>query len=139
MHGRNEVVFEPCLIVDLGGSDFTVDFAVKEVGVLRGRVVAPDRHLLHIVDARTGLLRNLSHGTVVIEAGHCRELLVRDIRSRVHGDQCVGIRRVTNNQDLDVLAGIVIDGFALRAEDATVGFEQVGPFHTVAARHGTHE
>ena len=45
LHGRDEVVLEPGLVVDHLGGVLAADLGVEEVGVLGGRVVAPDRHL----------------------------------------------------------------------------------------------
>ena len=43
--GRDEVVLDPGLVAhDLGGVA-AADLGVEQVGVLRGGVVAPDRHL----------------------------------------------------------------------------------------------
>ena len=102
-------------------------------------MVAPDRHVGDIVDGRTSLLGDLRHGSVVIETHHGRELLRVEIWRRSLGDQSVGVGRVSDNQNLHVLAGVVVDGLALRAENATVGFEKVGALHSVLARHGAYE
>ena len=70
LDGRDEVVLEPGLVVDQLGGVLAGDLAVEQVGVLRRRVVAPDRHLLDVGHVHAELGGELSDGPVVIEPGH---------------------------------------------------------------------
>ncbi len=68
LHGGDEVSGQPgvvgdCLLDGLAGNS-----AVGDVRVLRGRVVAPDDHVLHLADRCPGALRHLSARHVSI--GH---------------------------------------------------------------------
>ena len=49
------------------------------------------------------LARQLADGTVVVEAGHRREPLRVEIGCVAHRDQRVGVGRVADDEDLDVL------------------------------------
>ncbi len=78
------------------------DLAVEQVGVLGGRVVAPDRHPGDVGDGLAGLGGQLRHRPVVIQARHGGELGVGDVGRVVHRDQAVGVGRVADNQHLDI-------------------------------------
>ena len=89
------------------------------------------------VDA--GLLRELGQRAVVVQAGHRGEALGRHVRGGGLRDQRVGVGRVADDQDLDVVRGVVVDGLALRLEDAAVGLQQVTALHALGARAGADE
>ena len=44
LHGRDELLLDPRLVDEIARG-LAVDLGVEHVGVLRGRVVAPDRHV----------------------------------------------------------------------------------------------
>ena len=125
-------------LTSLGGV-LPVDLGVEDVGVLRGRVVAPDRHLADVGDGDAGLGGELRDGAVVVEAGQRREALARDVRGVAHRDERVGVGRVAGHRDADVVGGVVVQGLALTGEDAAVGLEQVAALHAGAARAGADE
>ena len=58
LHGRDEVLLDPGLI-DQIRRGLPVDLRVEHVGILRGRVVAPDRHARHRRDRHADLGREL--------------------------------------------------------------------------------
>ena len=63
----------------------------------------------------------------------------RSVRHAVgvaHRDQRVGVGRVADDEDLDVIRRAGGDRLALRLEDAAVGLEQVGALHALLARAG---
>ncbi len=136
---RDVGVGQPGLVVDEFGGVLPVDLAVEQVRVLRGRVVAPDRHLLDVVDRGTGLRRQLAERTVVVEAGHRLDLTRVDVGGVGQRDQGVGVGRVAHDEGLDVLRRRVVDRLALRTEDAAVGLEEIGALHAGLAGHGAHE
>ena len=86
-----------------------------------------------------GLLRELRERAVVVEAGHRGEALGRYVRGGGLGDQRVGVGRVADDEDLDVVRGVVVDGLALRLEDAAVGLEQVAALHALGTGAGADE
>ena len=139
LHGRDEVVLEPGLVVDSSAAFLPDDLAVEEVGVLRRRVVAPDRHLLDVGDVHVELGGELADGTVVVEPGHRGESRRVDLGRVVHGDQAVGVRRVADHEDLDVGSGAVGQRLALPREDLAVDRQQVGALHPRLAGHGADE
>ena len=51
------------------------------------------------------------------------------------GDQRIGVRRVADDEDLDVALGAARQRLALRLEDPAVGRQQVGALHALLARH----
>jgi hypothetical protein len=52
------------------------------------------------------------------------------------GDQGVGVGRVADDQDADVVRGVGVDGLTLRLEDAAVGLEEVTALHALGAGAG---
>ena len=105
LHGRDEVLFDPGLI-DPRRRGLPFDLRVEHVGVLSGRVIAPDRHPRHGRDRYADLGRELSAvRPVVVEPGHCREPLARDRARVVHRDQAVGVRRVADHEHAHVVGG----------------------------------
>src|SRR5690606_7216004 len=123
--------------VDLVHGYLAIHQAVVQVWVLGAGVVAPDGHLLDVVDGLAELVGQLRHATVVVEAGHGGELARVDVRRVALGDQGVGVGRVADYQHLDVTAGHFIDRLALYREDGGVGFQQILALHARAARTRT--
>ena len=80
--GRDEVVLEPRLVVDDLGGGLAVDRGVEDVGVLRRRVVAPDRQRAGCRSTGVaGLLgRAGCSAAVVVEPGHRGEPLAGHVR-----------------------------------------------------------
>ena len=102
-------------------------------------MVAPHRHLLDVRDGRTRLGRQLRDGAVVVEPHHRGETRLGDVGGRVHGDHGVGVRRIADDEDLDVVGRAVVDGLALRPEDPAVGLEEIGSLHSLGARARAHK
>ena len=95
--------------------------------------------LLDVGDRGAGLLGQLGDRAVVVQAGHRGEAVGRDVRGVRLGDESVGVGRVADDQDLDVVGGVVVDGLALRLEDAAVGRQQVAALHARGAGAGADE
>lgn len=72
----------------------------------------------------------------MVQAGHRGEALGRYVRGGGLGDEGVGVGRVADDEDLDVVRGVVVDGLALRLEDAAVGGQQVAALHALGAGAG---
>lgn len=85
------------------------------------------------------LAASLRDRAVVVQTGHRGEALRRYVRGGGLRDERVGVGRVADDEDLDVVRGVVVDGLALRLEDATVGGEQVTALHALGARAGADE
>ena len=128
-HARDELVDEP-LLVDLVGHGLAVDQHVGHVGVLRRRVVAPDRHLCDPAHADREPVGQLGQRAVVVEARHGGEPVGRDVAGVRPGDERVGVGRVADHEHLDVVGGR-LQRLALRLEDAAVGLEEVGALHAL--------
>ena len=58
-----------------------LDKAVVDVGVLGGRVVAPNDQVLDIVDWYVDFVGNLSNGTVLVQSGERAEVFLGDLVS----------------------------------------------------------
>ena len=130
---------DPRLVVDDLGGVLAVDLGVEDVGVLGGRVVAPDGDLLDVGDLGAGLLGQLRDGPVVVQAGQRGEPLLGDVGRVVLRDQRVGVGRVAGHADADVVGGDGVERLALRGEDRAVGLQQVAALHARAARPGADE
>lgn len=72
----------------------------------------------------------------MVEAGHRGEALGRYVRGGGLRDERVGVGRVADDEDLDVVRGVVVDGLALRLEDAAVGLQEVTTLHALGTRAG---
>ncbi len=70
---------------------------------LCGGVVAPDASARDTGVELARLQRKLALGTVLIQARERMEILARDIGCIVHGNQCIGVARVADHEDLAVL------------------------------------
>ena len=112
---------------------------MTEVGVLGRRMISPDRHALNCLHRRPGPFGHLADGTVVIEAGHRRELARREVRRVAHGDERVGIRGIADHQHLHVPVRVVVQGATLRPEDPAILRKQIGSLHALSAGTRSHE
>lgn len=119
--------------------ELAVHGGAGQVGVHGGRVVAPDSELSDIGDTGAGLLSELVEGSVVVESGHCGEVLLGDVLGVVSGDQAVGVGRVTDDENLDVSRGVVVNSFADIDEDLAVVLDKVSSFLTLASGLGTNQ
>ena len=128
------LVLVPGHVVDGLDGRLAVDGGVEQVGEHRRGVVAPDDEVLDVGERDAELGRQLRVGAVLVQARHRGEALGRDVRRVGLRDQGVGVGRVADDQDLDVVRRVGVDGLALRLEDRAVGLEQVGALHALGAR-----
>ena len=70
----------------------------------------------------------------MVQAHHGSEALCRDVLSVGCGNHGVGVGRVADNQNLDVVCCVIIQCSTLRAEDLAVGAQQCGALLALAAR-----
>ncbi len=84
-------------------------------------------------------LGQLAQSAVVVQPGHGMELTWTQAWGAAGGDQGVSVGWVADDQHLHIASGIVVQCFALRSEDSTVGGEQVLAFHSGAAWPGADE
>jgi len=138
LDGGDEVLFNPGVINE-GSGGLTLDGGEVDIRVHSGRVVTPDGELLDFFDVSTGLFGQLSEGSVVIQSGHGSEVFLRDVLSIVGSDQAVGVSGVTDNDDLDVSVGVVVEGSTGIDEDLTVVLQEVTSFHTRSSGLSTDE
>ena len=139
LDGGDELVLQPSLIVDRLGGARPAYPTVEEIRVLGGRVVAPDGHPGDVVDRHPQALGDLGQGPIVIQAHHGREPLVRNVRCTVHGDQAVGVSRITNYQHPKVVGRPVVQHPTLSGEDGAIGLEEVLTLHTRGPGPGTNQ
>jgi hypothetical protein len=117
----------------IGQSFFAVGFGLEHVGILRRRVVSPHGDLPDGDHIFLDFLRDLRNRAVMVEAHHRGELRGLQPRRVLHRDQAVGVRRVADDEHLDVALGDALERFALRREDLAVRFQQVLALHARAA------
>ena len=72
-------------------------------------------------------------GAVVIEPRHRREIARVEALGVFAGDQCVGVRRIADDENLDAPVRDGVERLALRGEDLRVREQQVLAFHAGAA------
>lgn len=117
LDGGDEVALEPSIIVaGSGSSDLSavlVDLSVPGIGVLSGGVVSPDGDASDLVGGDTGLGGDLGGGSVLIESGEGREVLLGDGGRVFLGNQAVGVGGVADNEDFDGLLGDSVQKSAL--------------------------
>ena len=70
----------------------------------------------------------------MVEPHHRREVAGIQVGRVALGDQAVGVRRIADDEHLDVAGGVVVQRLALNRKDRRVGFEEFAPFHAWAAR-----
>ena len=99
-------------------------------------MVAPDGHLLDLLDGAAEFLGELGLRAVVVQAGEGVETLLRDVGGVAGCDQRVGVGGVAGHQHTDVVRGHLVQGLALGGEDGAVGAQQVAAFHAGFAGHG---
>lgn len=112
---------------------------MESVWVLCGRVVAPDSHVSDLVDMATSLFSKLAYSSALIKSGKGRELRLGDRGGVVGADKCVGVSRVTDNNDLDALLGDLVDGLALGLENLGVSLKQIRALHAGTSGPGTNK
>ena len=108
---------------------------MEQVWVLASGVVAPNGHLLHRSYGLIQLLGNLGNRTIVVKAGHGRELTWINALCITHRNERVCVGRIAYNQNLDVLFRRAGNRLALGFEDSTVGAQKIGALHAVLAWH----
>src|SRR5690625_2509978 len=92
LHRRDELLLEPAAVHQLGPW-LTGCMCVARLRYLGAGMVAPDGELPDVAhfDARAD--GELAQSAVVIQAGHRREVLRRQVGSVPHGDKRVGVDR----------------------------------------------
>jgi hypothetical protein len=99
------------LIVSVCG--LAVDARVGVIGILRRRVIAPDRDAINRRHIDTGFLRQLCLGAVLVQARHGIPAVARHFRRVVHRDQAVGVARIAHHEYSHIAGGIGLNRFAL--------------------------
>jgi len=139
LYGGDENVSDPLVVIDgrLGG--LAVDLGKVDVRVLGGRVVSPHGEVLDVSYLGTGLLSELRETTVVVESHHSVDVSGVDLRGKVRGDHSVGVGGVSDDENLDVLVGVVVEGLTLSVEDLGVSLQQISSLHTLGTGLGSDE
>ena len=106
-----------------------------DVGVLRGGVVAPDRHVRDRRDRHAGLRRELRHGPVVVEARHRGEPLARDrCRALFIAIRQFVLAGLPTTSTRTSSAALAASALPCDGEDRAVGLEQILALHALRAR-----
>ena len=92
-------------------------------------MVAPNDHLLDGVQRLADLLGDLGHGAVVVQTHHGGEVAHGDFGGGLHGDECVGVGGVADNDDADIAGSDFIDGRTLNLEDLGVYGQKILALH----------
>lgn len=106
---------------------------MESVGVLCGRVVAPNKDILDILNGAALSLGDDALGSILVEAGQSSEVLLGDAGGEMGCDQSVGVCRVTDNQNFDSLLCYLVKSLALSLENLSVGAQEVTALHAGAA------
>ena len=88
-------------------------------------------------DAR--FLRELRLRAIFIEPRHGKPAIARDRLRIVHRDQAIGIARISDHEDANILRGIFFDRLPLADENLAVDPEQILPLHPSFARNTSNE
>ena len=102
-------------------------------------MVAPHNQVLDRADGLRRLLRELRQRPIVVEPHHRSEIFLCQRGRRLHRDVGVGVRRVSDDEHLDVPACDGIERFPLLDENPGVLQEQILALHPGSARTGTHQ
>ena len=70
----------------------------------------------------------------MVEAGHGGEVRRIDVGCIAAANQCVGIGRITDHEDPDIPACVIIDRFTLHRKYLCIRFQQILAFHAGTAR-----
>lgn len=139
LDGGDEITLEPLHVSDHVGYSAAIDFGVGEIRILSGGVVAPDAHVSDFRNMHAGFGSELAFCTVLVEASHGKEAVVWHAICVVHRDEGIGIARVADDENADVVRCVTSDGFSLASEDFAVDAEQIATFHPRFARYGAHK
>ncbi len=110
-----------------------------DIRILGGRVISPDGYPGDIGGCCAGFVRQLADGAIVVQTRHCRKLSRVDIRRVCRGNQCIGIRRISNDQYLNISRGDLIQRLALHREYSGILGQQVLALHSRPPGTGTYQ
>ena len=102
-------------------------------------MVSPNGQLLDVSHLAACLESQLGECSVVVQSCHGSEVLSGDSWSVVGTDQAVGVSWVSDNDGLNVVLSIVVNGFSDINEDLTVVLEQVSSLHPLSSGLGSNE
>lgn len=139
LHGGQELALEPRLVGDDLRGGLPVDLGAVKVRILRGGVVAPDRHLADGGRGHTGLLGQLRFRAVLIQTRHGEPAIRRNRRSVVHGDHAVGVAGISHHEHAHIAGGILRNRIALANEDFAVDAQQILALHSLLAGNAAHQ
>ena len=120
LHGGDELAVEVRVVVHELPHGLVTRGCVVDIRVLGGRVVAPDDAVLDVGDGHAGALGDLAERAVVVQAGEAGDVLLGDLGSVVGQDERVGVGGVGHDDNLDVGAGVLLQGGRLALVDGHV-------------------
>lgn len=107
-----------------------LDHSVRDIRVLSERMVSPDDEILNASDINLQLFGNLIGGSILVQSSESGEVSGWDIWSIVRADHGISVSRVSNNYNLDISVGPLIDGLSLRLKDESILSKQILSFHS---------
>lgn len=115
------------------------DFTMVNIWVLSKRMVTPDDDVLYIFNSGLNFLSDLRDSSVLVESSKSSEILLGNRWSVVRSDKSVGISRVSDYKNFDVLFGNLVDCLTLSFENFGIFIEEILTFHSWSSGFGTYE
>lgn len=111
--------------------------SVGDIWELGEGVVSPDDEVLDTSDINLQFFRDLVSSSVLVQSGQSSEVSGWNIWSEMRADHRVGVGWVSNNNNLDVSVGPLVNGLSLRFENQSILSEKVLSFHSWSSWLGT--
>lgn len=77
--------------------------------------------------------------SILIESSHGCEIFFWYGRCIMRADQCICVGRITNNQNFDILFGVLVNSLALNFENLGICGEEIFSLHTLFTGHSTNQ
>lgn len=84
-------------------------------------MVSPNDSAVDVINLGVGLFSEDGLSTVLIKAGQSSEVFLGDGGSVSAGNESIGVSRVANDANFDVLLGNLVKSLTLSLEDLSVG------------------
>jgi len=122
-----------------GSSSSNNSFSVGDVWVLSLGVISPDNNILNISAWDTESSGDLVHRSVLVKSSQSSNVSSWDLWSEFSKDSSVSVSWVTDNADLNIWVGVILDESSLSLEDSSVGLQQVSSNHTLSSWSSTNQ
>ena len=136
----DEIALEPVLtILENFCNWLAPNCSISNIRELSGGVVAPDDHVLDLVHIGRRALGDLEHGSVMVETGESREVLLGDFGSILGKSEAVGVCGVGNHEAAAGGLGDLVESSALLFEDFGIDLEQLLALHSLLSGEASYE